>query len=110
MMEQNQTKTLKQRLQELSEQPTPFFKSLTPFAAGYTQGFDCEKKRLVGALLNNVQVTKEWIEKPITIPYEYNELYIHSFLDGVLAYRKQIQNILGDEHNKQVAKEHGYDK
>lgn len=109
-MKEQKEKTLKQRLQELSELSTPFFKSLTPFAAGYTQGFDCEKKRLVGALMNNVQITKEWVEKPITIPFELSYLYMHSFLDGVLDYRKQVSSILGDEHNKQVAKEHGYDK
>ena len=108
MEKNNKAKTLKQRLQELSELPVPFFKSLTPFAAGYTQGFDCEKKRLVGALINNVEVTKEWIEKPITVPYECNELYVHSFLDGVLAYRKQVSNIIGAYHNEQVENEHGF--
>ena len=33
-MEKNKEMTLKQRLQNLSEEPTPFFHSLTPFAAG----------------------------------------------------------------------------
>ena len=53
MMEKTKEMTLKQRLQKLSEEPTPFFHSLTPFAAGYTQGFNSEKKRLVAALVNN---------------------------------------------------------
>lgn len=33
MMEKTKELTLKQRLQNLSEAPTPFFHSLTPFAA-----------------------------------------------------------------------------
>ena len=57
-------KTLKQKLQELSEEPTPFFHSLTPFAAGFTQGFNYEKKRLVSALVNNSEVTKDFINEP----------------------------------------------
>ena len=57
-MEKTKELTLKQRLQNLSEEPTPFFHSLTPFAAGYTQGFNSEKKRLVSALVNNSEVTK----------------------------------------------------
>lgn len=36
MMEKTKELTLKQRLQKLSEAPTPFFHSLTPFAAGFT--------------------------------------------------------------------------
>ena len=32
-MEKTKKLTLKQRLQKLSEEPTPFFHSLTPFAA-----------------------------------------------------------------------------
>lgn len=87
-------KTIKQKLKELSEQPTPFFKSLTPFAAGYTKGFDCEKKRLVGMLVNNSEVTKEYLEKPITISYEYSELYMHAFLDGARDFRKKVLEII----------------
>ncbi len=90
-------KTTKQRLKELSETPVPFFKSLTPFAAGYTQGFDCEKKRLVGALLNNLDVTKDYVAKPIVVPVESNNLYMHAFIDGVLDYRRKVENII---HNK----------
>lgn len=52
-MEKTKEMTLKQRLQNLSEEQTPFFHSLTPFAAGFTQGFNYEKKRLVSALVNN---------------------------------------------------------
>lgn len=51
MMEKTKEMTLKQRLQNLSEEQTPFFHSLTPFAAGFTQGFNYEKKRLVAALV-----------------------------------------------------------
>lgn len=50
-MEKTKEMTLKQRLQNLSEEQTPFFHSLTPFAAGFTQGFNYEKKRLVAALV-----------------------------------------------------------
>ena len=53
MIKKTKELTLKQRLQNLSEAPTPYFHSLTPFAAGFTQGFNYEKKRLVSALLNN---------------------------------------------------------
>ncbi len=87
-------KTMKQRLKELSETPVPFFKSLTPFAAGYTQGFDCEKKRLVGALLNNSEVTKDYVTKPIVVPVESDSLYMHAFIDGVLDYRRKIESII----------------
>lgn len=87
-------KTIKQKLKELSEQPTPFFKSLTPFAAGYTQGFDCEKKRLVGMLINNSEVTKEYLEKPIVVPFERSNLYMHAFMDGVADYRKKVHEII----------------
>lgn len=90
-------KTTKQKLKELSEQPTPFFKSLTPFAAGYTKGFDSEKKRLVGMLVNNSEVTKEYLEKPITIPYEHSELYMHAFLDGARDFRKKIQEVISEQ-------------
>lgn len=86
--------TLKQKLQKLSEEPTPFFKSLTPFAAGYTQGFDCEKKRLVGSLLNNAEVTKDYLTKPIVVPVESNPLYMHAFIDGVVDYRKKVEHII----------------
>lgn len=85
---------MKQRLKELSETPVPFFKSLTPFAAGYTQGFDCEKKRLVGALLNNSEVTKDYVTKPIVVPVESDSLYMHAFIDGVLDYRRKIESII----------------
>ncbi len=91
-MEEN--KTLKQALKELSEQPVPFFKSLTPFAAGYTQGFDCEKKRLVSSLLNNVEITKDYIGKPIVVPVENDGLYMHAFIDGVMDYRRKIEYIV----------------
>lgn len=87
-------KTLKQRLKELSETPVPFFKSLTPFAAGYTQGFDCEKKRLVSALLNNAEVTKGYVIKPIVVPVEKDCLYMHAFIDGVIDYRRKVENIV----------------
>ena len=87
-------KTLKQRLQELSEKPVPFFKSLTPFAAGYTQGFDCEKKRLVSTLMSNCEITKEYIGKPIVVPVEWDMLYMHAFIDGVMDYRKKIEVVL----------------
>lgn len=87
-------KTLKQRLKELSETPVPFFKSLTPFAAGYTQGFDCEKKRLVGALLSNSEVTKDYTTKPIVVPVESDGLYMHAFIDGVMDYRRKVENII----------------
>lgn len=85
---------MKQRLKELSETPVPFFKSLTPFAAGYTQGFDCEKKRLVGALLNNSEVTKDYTTKPIVVPVESDSLYMHAFIDGVMDYRRKVENII----------------
>lgn len=87
-------KTLKQRLKELSETPVPFFKSLTPFAAGYTQGFDCEKKRLVGALFCNLEVTKDYTTKPIVVPVESDSLYMHAFIDGVMDYRRKVENII----------------
>lgn len=86
--------TLKQRLQELSEKPTPFFKSLTPFAAGYTQGFDCEKKRLIGTLVSNCEVTKDYVTKPIVVPVECDMLYMHAFIDGVMDYRRKIEETL----------------
>ena len=90
-------KTLKQRLQELSEKSTPFFKSLTPFAAGYTQGFDYEKKRLVNALLNNSEVTLDYINKPVVVPIESDILYMHAFIDGAMDYRKKVEMILKGE-------------
>lgn len=88
---------LKLRLKELSETPVPFFKSLTPFAAGYTQGFDCEKKRLVGALLNNSEVTKGYVAKPIVVPMESDSLYMHAFIDGALDYRRRVEHIIYDK-------------
>lgn len=97
-------KTIKQLLKELSEKPTPFFKSLTPFAAGYTQGYDCEKKRLVGALVNNVEVTKDFIQKPFTIPHENSSLYMHAFLDGASDFRNKIRDVLGEYHNRKLEK------
>lgn len=90
-------KTLKQRLQELNEKPTPFFKSLTLFAAGYTQGFDYEKKRLMNALLNNSEVTLDYVNKPVVVPIESDMLYMHAFIDGVMDYRKKVESVLKGE-------------
>ncbi len=90
-------KTLKQKLQELSEEPTPFFHSLTPFAAGFTQGFNYEKKRLVAALVNNSEVTKDFINEPISVPIDNNSLFMHAFIDGSVDYRKKIETILSDK-------------
>ena len=90
-------KTLKQKLQELSEEPTPFFQSLTPFAAGYTQGFNSEKKRLVAALVNNSEVTNDFINEPIRVPISDNILFMHAFIDGSAEYRKKIDTILSDK-------------
>lgn len=87
-------KTLKQKLQELSEEPTPFFHSLTPFAAGFTQGFNYEKKRLVAALVNNSEVTKDFINEPISVPINDSSLFVHAFIDGSVDYRKKIETIL----------------
>ena len=89
--------TLKQRLQNLSEEPTPFFHSLTPFAAGFTQGFNYEKKRLVASLVNNSEVTKDFINEPIRVPISDNILFMHAFIDGSVDYRKKIDNILSDK-------------
>lgn len=93
-MEEN---TLKQKLHELSEEPTPFFHSLTPFAAGYTQGFNSEKKRLVSALVNNSEVTKDFIKEPIIVQIEDSSLFMHAFIDGSVDYRKKIDTILSDK-------------
>ena len=90
-------KTLKQKLQELSEEPTPFFHSLTPFAAGYTQGFNIEKKRLVSALVNNSEVTKDFIKEHIIVPINDSSLFMHAFIDGSVDYRKKIDTILSDK-------------
>ena len=90
-------KTLKQKLQELSESPTPFFHSLTPFAAGYTQGFNSEKKRLVAALVNNSEVTKDFVNEPISVPINDSSLFMHAFIDGSVDYRKKVDNILSDK-------------
>ena len=90
-------KTLKQKLQELSEEPTPFFHSLTPFAAGYTQGFNSEKKRLVAELVNNSEVTKDFINEPIRVPISDNILFMHAFIDGSVDYRKKIKTVLSDK-------------
>ena len=90
-------KTLKQKLQELSEEPTPFFHSLTPFAAGYTQGFNYEKKRLVAELVNNSEVTKDFINEPISVPINDSSLFMHAFIDGSVDYRKKVDNILSDK-------------
>lgn len=89
-------KTTKQKLKELSEKPTPFFQSLTPFAAGYTKGYDYEKKRLVGMLVNNSEVTKEYLEKPITVQIERSMLYMHAFIDGATDYRKKVEEIINE--------------
>ena len=90
-------KTLKQKLQELSEESTPFFHSLTPFAAGYTQGFNSEKKRLVAALVNNSEVTKDFIKEYIIVPINDSSLFMHAFIDGSVDYRKKIETILSDK-------------
>ena len=90
-------KTLKQKLQELSESPTPFFHSLTPFAAGFTQGFNYEKKRLVASLVNNSEVTKDFINEPISVPINDSSLFMHAFIDGSVDYRKKIETILSDK-------------
>ena len=89
--------TLKQKLQELSESPTPFFHSLTPFAAGFTQGFNYEKKRLVASLVNNSEVTKDFINEPIIVPINDSSLFMHAFIDGSVDYRKKIDTILSDK-------------
>ena len=90
-------KTLKQKLQELSEEPTPFFHSLTPFAAGFTQGFNYEKKRLVASLVNNSEVTKDFINDPIIVPINDSSLFMHAFIDGSVDYRNKIDTILSDK-------------
>ena len=90
-------KTLKQKLQELSEEPTPFFHSLTPFAAGFTQGFNYEKKRLVAALVNNSEVTKDFVNEPISVPINDSSLFMHAFIDGSVDYRKKIKTVLSDK-------------
>ena len=90
-------KTLKQKLQELSEEPTPFFHSLTPFAAGYTQGFNSEKKRIVAELVNNSEVTKDFVNEPISVPINDSSLFMHAFIDGSVDYRKKVDNILSDK-------------
>ena len=96
-MEKTKKLTLKQRLQKLSEAPTPFFHSLTPFAAGYTKGFNSEKKRLVAALVNNSEVTNDFINEPIRVPISDNILFMHAFIDGSVEYRKKIETILSDK-------------
>ena len=90
-------KTLKQKLQELSEEPTPFFHSLTPFAAGFTQGFNYEKKRLVASLVNNSEVTKDFIKEHIIVPINDSSLFMHAFIDGSVDYRKKIKTVLSDK-------------
>ena len=97
MMEKTKKLTLKQRLQKLSEEPTPFFHSLTPFAAGYTQGFNSEKKRLVAELLNNSEVTKDFINEPISVPINDSSLFMHAFIYGSVDYRKKIKTVLSDK-------------
>lgn len=97
MMEKTKEMTLKQRLQKLSEEPTPFFHSLTPFAAGFTQGFNYEKKRLVAALVNNSEVTKDFINEPISVPINDSSLFMHAFIDGSVDYRKKIETILSNQ-------------
>lgn len=99
-MEKTKKLTLKQRLQNLSEEPTPFFHSLTPFAAGYTQGFNYEKKRLVAALVNNSEVTKDFINEPIIVPIDNSSLFMHAFIDGSVDYRKKIETILPDKYQE----------
>ncbi|MQM90743.1 hypothetical protein F7D91_09525 [Prevotella copri] len=97
MMEKTKELTLKQRLQNLSEAPIPFFHSLTPFAAGFTQGFNYEKKRLVSALVNNSEVTKDFINEPISVPINDSSLFMHAFVDGSVEYRKKIDEILSSK-------------
>lgn len=97
MMEKTKELTLKQRLQNLSEAPTPFFHSLTPFAAGFTQGFNYEKKRLVAALVNNLEVTKDFINEPISVPINDSSLFMHAFIYGSVDYRKKIKTVLSDK-------------
>lgn len=97
MMKKTKELTLKQRLQNLSEAPTPFFHSLTPFAAGFTQGFNYEKKRLVAALVNNSEVTKDFINEPIIVPINDSSLFMHAFVDGSVEYRKKIDEILSSK-------------
>lgn len=96
-MEKTKEMTLKQRLQNLSEEPIPFFHSLTPFAAGFTQGFNYEKKRLVSALVNNSEVTKDFINEPISVPINDSSLFMHAFVDGSVEYRKKIDEILSSK-------------
>ena len=90
-------KTLKQKLQKLSEEQIPFFHSLTPFASGYTQGFNSEKKRLVSSLANSSEVTKDFINEPIIVPINDSSLFMHAFIDGSVYYRKKIDTILSDK-------------
>ncbi len=97
MMEKTKELTLKQRLQNLGEAPIPFFHSLTPFAAGFTQGFNYEKKRLVSALVNNSEVTKDFINEPISVPINDSSLFMHAFVDGSVEYRKKIDEILSSK-------------
>ena len=97
MMEKTKEMTLKHRLKKLSEEPTPFFHSLTPFAAGYTQGFNSEKKRLVAALVNNSEVTKDFINEPISVTINDSSLFMHAFIDGSVDYRKKIDTIRSDK-------------
>ena len=96
-MEKTKNLTLKHRLQNLSESPTPFFHSLTPFAAGYTQGFNSEKKRLVAELVNNSEVTKDFVNEPISVPINDSSLFMHAFIDGSVDYRKKVYTILSDK-------------
>lgn len=96
-MEKTKKLNLKQRLQKLSEEPIPFFHSRTPFASGYTQGFNSEKKRLVAALVNNSEVTKDFIKEPIIVPINDSSLFMHAFIDGSVDYRKKIDIILSDK-------------
>lgn len=97
MMKKTKELTLKQKLQNLSEAPIPFFHSLTPFAAGFTQGFNYEKKRLVSALVNNLEVTKDFINESISVPINDSSLFMHAFIDGSVDYRKKIETILSDK-------------
>lgn len=96
-MEKTKELTLKQRLQKLSKEPTSLFHSLTPFAEGYMEGFCYEKKRLVAALVNNSEVTKDFINEPISVPISDSSLFMHAFIDGSVDYRKKIETILSDK-------------
>ena len=51
-------------------------------------------KRLVAALVNNSEVTKDFINEPISVPINESSLFMHAFIDGSVDYRKKIETIL----------------